>query len=456
MEARVLPARIGLRSVLDLAWPICISMLSYTAMTVADSIFVGRLGTAPLAAIGISTSVVFAGTAFGHGLIGGMRVHVARCTGARRPDAARDYAWQGLWIAAVLGLLCACLAPIGPWVFPRMGASEEVAAYASDYYRIRTLTAPLVFGFVALEAWFQGRGNTRIPMVANVLANGLNIVLDPVLIFGWGPVPALGIEGAAIATGLGWGFGGSILMVAAGRDLWTAPRGPSRAHLWEIWRIGAPTGLQHLLNVLSFGWFVSVLAWTGDAHLAAHVVVVRIAMVSFLPGHAIGEASGVLVGLSLGAKRPDLARQANRSATWLAVVLMVGCAVVFVLAPGPLVSVFGAQPDVAAIARTTLLVAAAIQLVDAIATVALGSLTGAGDTRFVLVLTVATTWGIKVPVATWMVVHAGLGTPGAWIGIAAEVVVVAILAAARVRGSRWLEEVRFGAVDGLEVDVHDA
>jgi MATE family multidrug resistance protein len=456
MQARALPARIGIRSVLDLAWPICISMLSYTAMTVADSIFVGRLGTAPLAAIGISAAVIHSVTAFGHGLIGGMRVSVARCTGARRPDEARVYAWQGLWVAAVIGVACMAMAPIGPWIFPMMGATAEVSSLASDYYAIRTLSAPLMFGFVALEAWFQGRGNTRVPMYANVAANALNIALDPILIFGWGPVPAMGMEGAAIATAIAWGFGGSILAIATGRELLAAVSGPSRSHLVQIWRIGAPTGLQHILNVLSFGVFVSLLAFAGDVHLAAHVVAVRIAMVSFLPGYAIGEASGVLVGHALGANKPELARQANRSATILALILMAACGLVFVLLPGPLVGVFGTEPSVASIARTTLLVAAALQIIDAIATVALGSLAGAGDTRFVMVVTVAATWGIQVPVAAAMVLGAGLGAPGAWIGITTEVAVLAVICVARVRGTSWLEQVRLGTEHGLEADVHNA
>ncbi len=168
MGAHALPGRIGVRAVLALSWPICVSMLSYTAMTVADSIFVGRLGTAPLAALGLAASAIHAGTAFGHGLIGGMRVHVARSTGANQPAEAGAYGWQGLWIALGMGAAVALAAPAGPWIFACMGGSDEVSALASRYYAIRTGAAPAVFLFVALSAWFcwwrrRCRCSTRWP-----------------------------------------------------------------------------------------------------------------------------------------------------------------------------------------------------------------------------------------------------------------------------------------------------
>ncbi len=108
------------------------------------------------------------------------------------------------------------------------------------------------------------------------------------------------------------------------------------------------------------------------------------------------------------------------------------------VAPGPLVGVFGAEPRVASIARDTLLVAAAMQVLDAVATVALGTLSGAGDTRFVMVLTVTATWFAKLPLAAALVVGLGLGAPGAWLGITLEIAVLALVAGLRVRGTRWL------------------
>ncbi len=426
------------REVFGLSWPIMVSMLSYTAMTVVDSIYVGRLGTAELAAIGISTSVIYLGMSFGNGLTSGVRVHVARETGAGRADRAAAFSWHGVWIALAMGLLVATLAPLGPIAFSMMGASADVAPHASGYYAVRTLGAPVYFGFLALTVAFQGRGDTRTPMVATVAANVLNIVLDPVLIFGWGPVPALGIRGAALATVIGMALGIAILVWPA-RSLLGAPVAPQRSVLAAIWDVGSPIGTQYLLEVGGFTLFAALLAHAGDAHLAAHVIVVRIIMVAFLPCHAIGEAVGVLVGQSLGAGCPSRARDALRLGTVQAVALMVALGVVYVAIPDALTGAFGATEDVRAIARRVLLLYATFQVVDALATVAFGALGGAGDTRFVMRVSVLSSWLLKLPVACVLVVGFDLGALGAWLGIAAEVGVLAVIGRLRVRGTAWLE-----------------
>lgn len=425
------------KDVLGLSWPIMVSMLSVTAMTVVDTIYVGRLGTAELAAIGISTSVVYLVTAFGGGLLAGARVHVARSTGAERADLAAAYAWNGVWLAVGMGLLVALTAGMGPVVFPRMGASDEVAPLASAYFGARTLGAPVAFVFHALTVVFQGRGDTRTPMVAVVTANAVNILLDPLLIFGLGPIPGAGIVGAALATVIGMGVGAAILLARARRVLGSC-RAPAGSLLGGIWNVGSPLGTSQLLDVASFVVFAALLAASGDAHLAAHVVVVRIIMVAFMPCHAIGEAVGVLVGQSLGAGRPERARDALRLGTMQAVGLMVAMGFVYVTLPDALTGVFGAAPEVRALARSVLLLYASFQVVDAVATVGLGALGGAGDTRFVMRASVFAAWAVKLPVSVALVLGAELGVLGAWLGIAAEIGFLAAVGTWRARGSGWL------------------
>ncbi len=425
------------RDVWSLSWPITVSMLSYTAMTVVDSIYVGRLGTAPLAAIGIAASLIHLGSALGHGLLSGARVAIASDTGARDRDSARSSAWQGVWIALVAGLLMAGLAPLGAWVFPWMGASEEVCALAGSFYHLRALGAPIFFVFFALTVAFQGRGDTRTPMIATVASNLLNIAVDPVLIFGLGPIPALGIDGAALATVAGLALGAVILAVPGrrllGRVVW-----PQRAAVRRIWRIGGPLGLQNVLDVGSFVVFASLLATAGDAHLAAHVIVVRIILVAFLPCQAVGEAVGVIVGQSLGARRPLRAREALRLGRLQAVAVMIVVGAVYVAIPGTLTRSFGAAPEVERIAAQILLLYATVQIVDAIATVSFGALTGAGDTRFVMWVSVLSAWLIKLPVAVLLAWGLSLGALGAWLGVAIEIVFLAVIGVLRSRGSTWL------------------
>ncbi len=428
---------VGMTDVFALAWPILISMLSYTVMSVADTLFVGQLGTTELAGVGLATTAAFMVMAFAMGLLRGVKVNVAHRTGAEEHDDARRLGWTGLWLALGLGLVAMATAPLGGWLFWAMGASTDVAAEANAYFVIRTLGLPLAFAIAALSSLFQGRGDTRTPMVATVLANGLNVALDPLLIFGLGPVPGLGIGGAALATVLAELVGLTWLAWQARAVLRGVSPWPTRAFVQEVWAIGSPMAVNRVLDVASYVVFASVLARVGEVHLAAHVIAIRIVMVSFLPGFAIGEATGVLVGQELGAGRPEQSLRAFWAGLWLATGLMLAFGIVFVAVPGPLVAVFGAEAAVSAVARDLLLVAAAFQVFDAVATVAWCTLQGAGDTRFVMVCSIAGAWFVKLPLGIALAMPLGMGATGAWLGLTAEIVFFAFIATHRVLGDRW-------------------
>lgn len=434
-RANALPARVGVGTVLGLAWPIMISMLSRTAMTTADTIFVGHLGTAAVAAIGLASIASFVFIALGWGLLGGINVAVAQATGAGRE--VREHWWQAIWMALILGAVALLLVPLGPWVLPALGASPEATELGTAWYEVRLAGSVLLFLKVGLIAWFQGRGDTRTPMVATLIANLLNIALDPVFIFGWGPVPALGIAGAAHATNLSLAVGVGWLLVCSrpGRLV-----GLRRGVVREVVRLGSPMAAHFALDVLAFTAFVAILARVGEEALAAHVIVMRIVSVSFLPGHAVSDAASVLVGQAIGAERADAAREAWRSGTRLAVGLMVAMGAVFLFLPGPLLLVFDPSPEVAEAGRVLLLVAAGFQLFDAIAMVGFGALKGAGDTRFTMVLGVSAAWLIKLPVGLGLAVGVGWGAGGAWLGLTVEIAVLAAVVSWRLVGEAWLPE----------------
>lgn len=432
---------VGVRRVVSLAWPIVVTMLSYNVMTLADAVFVGRIGTAALAAVGLAAVVLHAGYSMGIGLMGGLRVVVARHTGAERHREASGAGWQVFWIAGVVGVLTLAVVPLGEPVMRAMGGSDEVLAEGLPYLWVRLLSAPVLFAMFGFGSWFSGRGDTRTPMVANLVGNVVNIALDPVFIFGLGPVPAMGTAGAAIATVLGQCAAVAIYALRGRRDLRVVRPSIDGPVLREVWRLGAPIGVRQLLEVSSWGLFASALAQAGEAHLAAHVLVVRIICVSFLPGLAVSEAAGILVGQAMGAGRLEEARQAWWVSTWLAVILMVAGGILFVAVPEVLVRPFGVEPDVVDIAVDLLWIAAGFQVFDAVATVALGAINGAGDTRFSMVLSIGSAWLVKVPVALWLALPMGLGAVGAWLGLTAELVVLSVIAVWRIRSGRWLGDV---------------
>jgi MATE family multidrug resistance protein len=428
---------IGLADVARLAWPITLSMLASTFMGLVDTLFVGRLGTAHLAAVGLAVTVVFLAQAFGMGLVTGLKIVVSHRTGAQDEDAVASLFWQALWISLAVGLATAATVPLWRPMLFVLGGDPEVGTLSYDYFSSRTLGAPLFLMFLGLSGWFHGRGDTRTPMVASMLCNVTNLMLDPLLIFGAGPIPALGVAGAGWATVLG--FVPSVLWL-----LWFGHRvspvitRPDRTLLSDIWRLGLPTSLRNVLNIGSYVLLSALLAQVGAVDLAAHIIAIRIVSVSFMPGYALGEAAAVWVGQSLGAGAPHRARQAWWAGCQLSVAVMSGWAVVFWTVPTLLVGVFGADPEVTAVAVTLLGVAAMFQTLDAVAMTTMSALNGAGDTRFVMITSVSSMWLVKLPVAWVFAVGLGMGAWGAWIGLTLETLAIAAVVVWRVRGDAWL------------------
>lgn len=435
-----LPERVGVREVSRLAWPICVSMLSYTAMIVADSIFVGWLGTAELAAMGLAAPAVFLVFALGLGVVRGTKVVVSQRTGAGDEVAVQRALFQALWLGLLLGLPVVLTAGLGPFLFSAMGGSEEVVPHATTYFAARALGAPLTFLGVGLAGWFEGRGDTHTPMKINVLANAVNIALDPLFIFGWGPVAAYGVAGAAWSTVAAQALSFVLYAAVAWRRVdRRVPRSPSRRLLGAIVRVGLPMGSRGFLELIAWNVFVSLLARVGEAHLAAHVVVLRIVSVSFLPGYAIGEAGAVLVGQALGARRPEIAVQAWKASTRLAVGVMLACAVVFVVAPRVLVTPFGVEPAVLELSVTLLAIASLFQVFDAVAMAGQGALNGAGDTRFVMLSSVAVSWLWVLPMGFVAIGLLDGGAVGAWLVLTGELTLLSVVTGLRLRSGRWLE-----------------
>ncbi len=426
--------------ILRLAWPVMISMMSYSLMSAADAIFVGRLGTIPLAAIGLAVTGTFLFIGLPMGLVRGLRVATAQATGAERSSTVEVLGWQAVWLALGTGLAVVIASPLGSPMFHLLGATSAVREEALAYFTVRVYAAPIALLVMAFTAWFEGRGDTRTPMAANVTANLLCVALDAVLVSGAGPIPALGIRGAAWAGVISLSVSALWLFRAAWPTLRRVRWRPHRALLAESFRLGLPIGVQRLLDIFAWTLLTGVLASISDVELAAHVIAIRVLMLSFLPGLAIAEATAVLVGQAVGAKNADDAHAAWRAGSVTAIVVMALGGLGFVLAPHLLISAFGAAPEVVPIARNLLWIAAAFQLVDAVATVTYFSLDGAGDTRFTLVASLTLSWFVKLPVGVLLARYAHLGAVGAWLGLTGELVLLLVVLLWRWRSRRWFLE----------------
>lgn len=424
------------RQVMQLGWPLVMSMLSFTAMDVADTLFVGWLGTTELAAVGLATTVLFLINAFFMGALRGVSILSSQATGAGAPTRAIEIGVAGAILAIPFGISVIGISMFDGLIFSLMGGSEHVVAVARDYFGIRALGASFWFVTLALNGYFQGTGDTRTPMYINLIANGLNIVLDPILIFGFGPVPAMGVKGAALVT----------IIVQVTGMLIAIPIFISRCGLHHrihsktflnILRVGIPVGIRLAVTISAFVVFTSFLARLGEEQLAAHMIALRIVSLSFLPGHGISEAVCILVAQYIGANDIASARRAFRSGLRIALSIMGTCAMIFWLIPGPLVRAFNTDPFTISIATRLLLVAGFFQMMDAVALISSNALNGAGDTRFTMWVSILCGWAVLIPTAYYFAFIQGWGAIGAWLALTAEMSFAAVLTTIRFQSKRW-------------------
>jgi MATE family multidrug resistance protein len=432
-----------LRELLRLAWPITISTLSYSAMTLVDTILVGHLGRAELAGVGLGGVMTFVLLCFSIGLLRGANTLVAQAVGAGRAEEARGYETAAVLTALVFGTLTACGGQVLAEVLRGLAATPAAGEVARTYLRIRILGAPVALLFVALRELRYGEGDSRAPMRATVAANLVNIGLAWVFVF----VCRLGVAGAALATIVAHTVEAGVLAVPylRRRRWWSsrgagAPRahaGLSASHLGALWRLGVPLGVQFMLEVGSFGVLSLLISAMADTQMAAHQIALQVIHFSFLPAFAVAEAAAVLVGQAVGAWRLELVPRVARLALAVTTAYAALWTVILLFGARLIVSGFTDDAGVMAVAVTLLRVATIFQIFDAANVVGRAALRGAGDVRFSAVVGVTTSWLCTPPLAWLLGFRLRLGAVGGWLGLCLEIVVGAGLLWWRIARGTW-------------------
>lgn len=420
------------RALLRLAWPITVSMVSFSAMTLASTAFVARVGADELAGVGLAGVVGFALVCFGIGLLRGAKTLVSQAVGAGREDRIPELVGTAVAIALALGVLATIAGHVLAPLLAQLTATPRAGHFAAQYLAIRSLGAPLVLVYAALRESRYGVGDTRAPMRASLAGNAVNIGLDIVLILGlhWG------VRGAAYATIAGNAT--ELLMLAWPMRAQLAKLRVSRIAARDVWAQGVPNGLQFIMEVGSFLILTLLVARMSAIDAAAHQMVLHLVNVSFLPAHALAESAAVLVGQAVGAGKdvlvPRVARRALAIGAGYSTAVLVGYAVL-----GHTIASAMAAGDTALADRATLLVyvGLAFLVADAANVIARGVLRGASDVRYAAVVGIATSW-LTTPPLTWLLgMHLGLGVVGGWIGLAVEIVAGASLFWLRVLRGGW-------------------
>ncbi len=398
-------------AILRLALPAVGTTLFQVLFNVTDTFWVGRtLGSDALAAVSLASYSVWAMVSVGE-LVGvGLTAVAARRHGERDPAAAAGATGTALVLALVLGALVAGGIAGLPAVLRLMEARGEVAALARDFLVVQLLGAFLVYGYFVVAAAFRSAGDTRTPFVLLGGSVLLNLVLDPLMILGWGPIPALGVYGAALATvltrGLSFVVGLGLLRRRGGIRLGFEPRVAG-----TILRIGLPTMLTGVLFSVIYMVLVRVVGEFGTPAIAALGVGHKIEGMSYMTCIGFGLAAETLVGQNLGAGSPKRAREAGWLTARIAAVPSCVLAVIFLLVPEPLVGIFSSDPAVIHAGSLYLRIAAVAQFTMAFETVLEGGLTGAGYTFWTMVAIVGLS-AIRIPLAAMVAPTYGL--QGVW------------------------------------------
>jgi MATE family multidrug resistance protein len=433
------------RELFELTWPIAAAMLGETAIGLVDTKLVGGLGPGALGGVGIATTLMFLGYSVVFGIMRGVKVRTAHAIGEGRPLDGFVYARSGVLMGFGLGIVIMIACRDVTAVLRLVGTDPAIIPYAQDFLSAVTLGAPQTCALAALIQHRQAIGDSRTPMVVGIAGNTFNAFFAWSLIYGRFGLPALGVRGAGWATAtmetLELAVMAVMLMHSERRARAGAEAGSSfmslRAATRDVAGLGVPTGLQFGIEMLAFTAFTAVLGVIGGSQIAAHQIALSLIRLSFLPGVAVSEAASVMVGRALGKRSLAEADAAVKSAVKLAVGFMAGCGLVFAGVGGLLAGFFSKDPEVVAIARRLLLIAAAFQVLDGVNIVYRGSLRGAKDVRVAAIIGIGTVW-LFIPTAAWFLGrNAGLGALGGWIGFLCETTVGGILGWLRWSRGAW-------------------
>ena len=426
-----------------LAYPVIITMISQTLMWLSDTIMVGRVGTAELGAVGLGGMIVWTFFAFFNGLMSSATTFVAQDYGAKRYGIIGRMMWHYLYIAIASYMALLIFASVSGYVLKLIGSSTEVEKYSGIYIRIRLYSGIGVFTSFALAGFLRGIGNTKTPMRIAIIANGFNIIANYLLIFGKFGFPRLGVTGAALATLISSVLSAVLYLILCLSEKYNRIYSTRSRHHIEfaqirrIARVGLPMGIQFFLDTASFSVFTAFIARMGDASLAASSAAITLMSTSFMPLIGISIATTTLVGQFIGAGELRHARKSGYTAVKLGIFYTALVASNFFIFPRQLLSLVSKDPEVINLGAKILMLAGIFQLSDGFGICANGTLRGAGDTRFVMVVGLSYAWFLFVPLSYLLGYTFGGGVVGAWIGATVYIIIYGITVFLRFHGGKW-------------------
>jgi putative MATE family efflux protein len=429
------------RRILGLALPIIGGMASQNVLNLVDTAMVGLLGASALAAVGMASFANFMASAFITGLSAGVQAMASRRLGEGREDATAVPLNGGLLLAIGLAVpLSLVLILNAERLFSLLVDDPEVVALGVPYFTARLASMVALGMNFAFRGYWNGVDLSKVYMRTLIVMHATNIFLNWTLIFGHFGLPALGTTGAGIGSAIAT-FLGTVLYI--GQALRLARRNgflrglPDRRTMVTMLRLSVPAGIQQFFFAAGMTVFFWIIGKVGTAELAASNVLVNLLLVAILPGIGFGMASATLVGQALGRGDKLDARAWAWDVSKMAVVLVGAIAAVGLLFPDLLLRWFLHDAETLGLARLPLRIVAATIWFDTLGMVLMNSLLGAGDSRRVMIVSVALQWGVFLPAAFLVGPVLGFGMIGVWTAQVAYRALQTVFFAAMWRGGKW-------------------
>lgn len=455
----------GGREVLRVAMPLVVSSLSWTVLTFVDRMFLNWVSGTAMAAAFSSSAAWFALLCLPLGICSYANTFVAQYDGARQPERVGLVLWQAVWIALLFTPLVLLAIPLAPPLFALAKHTPEAYTYEVEYFQILCYGGPALLMAQAGSAFYSGRGQTWVVMIVDAAAATLNLVLDYCWIFGHFGFPEWGLAGAAWATVVSFWAKAAVYLALPlqrrHREVFGTLRGlrVDRGLMRRILHYGGPSGLQMLLEVAGFTVFILLVGRLGAIESEATSLAFSISMLAFMPIYGLHLAVSVLVGERLGENRDDLAARATYTTLQISWAYMLVISLLYVFAPGVFLHGFfpngaGGSPEHAAVeqlAAKLLRFVAAYNLLDATQMVFVGTLKGAGDTRFLLRVSVVL--AVMLASLTWLCVEVWqAGIVGCWLLITLWCWVAAVTYLLRFLQGKWR---RMRVIESTLTDRHE-
>lgn len=431
------------RAIFLLSIPMIGEMIMESLFAVADVYFVSKISTNAVATVGLTESILMIIYSVAIGLSMATTAVIARRVGEKKYKRAGDAGFQSIFLALIIGSILGVFGFIYAGDILRlMGGEEELIREGIGFTRIMFAGNLSIFLLFLINAIFRGAGNASIAMRSLWLANILNLILDPLLIFGLGPVPAMGIEGAAIATTIGRSIGVvyQVFHLMNGKSL--IKIGLANVVIRfktvvELIKISMGGMGQFLIESASWIFLVKVMSLFGSEALAGYTIAFRVIVFTILPSWGLSNAAATLVGQNLGANEPERAEKS----VWITAhynMLFLGIvSVIFYLAAETIVAFFTDEILVLNIGVSALKIICFGYVFFAYGMVISQAFNGAGDTRTPLIINFFVFWVIQIPLAYWLAVDQGWQAEGVFFTIAICHSLQAVISILLFRRGKW-------------------